>query len=104
MGGGGGGEGGIAAVHRPLPVDKILKRDAVRVALSTDVHCLQDARVAQLHHHPLFAEAERLPVVVGLDAADKMWLTHDHLGQQVHQGVLRTDSRVPKRPEEALRI
>lgn len=87
-----------------LPVDKILKWDAVRVALSPDVHSLQDACVAQLHHHPLLAEAQRLPVVVGLDAADKVRLAHHHLGQQVHQGVLRTDSWPSKHMEEASRI
>lgn len=73
-----------------LPVDKLFKRDAVGVALSADVHCLQDPRVAQLHHHPLLAETQCLPVIIGLDAADKVWLTHHHLRQQVHQGVLRT--------------
>lgn len=71
-----------------LPVDKLLEQDAVGVALPPDVHRLQDAGVAQLHHHPLLAEAQRLPVVVGFDAAHKVWLTHHHLGQQVHQGVL----------------
>lgn len=71
----------------------------MRVALSPDVHRLQDASVAQLHHHPLLAEAQRLPVVVGLDAAHKVRLTHHHLGQQVHQGVLRTDSRPSKHME-----
>lgn len=63
------------------------------VALSADVHRLQDPRVAQLHHHPLVAEAERLPVVVGFDAAHKVWLAHHHLRQQVHQGVLWRHSK-----------
>lgn len=62
------------------------------VALPTDVHSLQDPGVAQLHHHPLLAEAQRLPVIVGFDAAHKVWLTHHHLRQQVHEGVLQTDN------------
>lgn len=73
-----------------LPVDKLVEWDAVGVALSADVHRLQDPRVAQLHHHPLFAEAQRLPVIVRFDAAHKVRLTYHHLRQQVHQGVLRT--------------
>lgn len=72
-----------------LPVDKLFEQDAVGVALPTDVHCLQDPCVAQLHHHPLLAEAQRLPVIIGFDAAHKVWLTHHHLRQQVHQGVLQ---------------
>lgn len=71
-----------------LPVDELLERDAVGEALAPDVHGLQDARVAQLHHHPLLAEAQRLPVVVGFDAAHKVRLAHHHLGEQVHQGEL----------------
>lgn len=74
------------------PVDKLLKWDAVGVALSADVHRLQDARVAQLHHDPLPAETQCLPVVVGFDAAHKVWLAHHHLRQQVHQGVLQAHS------------
>lgn len=65
----------------PLPVDKLFKQDAVGVALPADAHCLQDPRVAQLHQHPLLAEAQRLPVIVGFDAAHKVWLTHHHLRQ-----------------------
>lgn len=80
----------LAVRTQHSPVDKLFKRDAVGVALSTDVHRLQDPRVAQLHHHPLLAETQRLPVVIGLDAADKVRLAHHHLRQQVHQGVLRT--------------
>lgn len=57
--------------------------------MSADVHGLQDPRVAQLHHHPLLAEAQRLPVIIGLDAAYKVWLAHHHLRKQVHQGVLQ---------------
>lgn len=72
-----------------LPVDKLLKQDAVGVALSADVHRLQDPGVAQLHHHPLLAEAQRLPVIIGFDAAHKVRLAHHHLRQQVHQGVLQ---------------
>lgn len=68
-----------------LPVDKVFKQDAVRVALPADVHRLQDPRVAQLHQHPLLAEAQCLSVVVGFDAAHKVRLAHHHLGQQVHQ-------------------
>lgn len=64
-----------------LPVDKLFKRDAVGVALPADVHGLQDPRVAQLHHHPLLAEAQRLPVIIGFDTAHKVWLTHHHLRQ-----------------------
>lgn len=71
-----------------LPVDKVFKQDAVGVALAADVHRLQDPSVTQLHHHPLLAEAQCLPVVIRFDAAHKVWLAHDHLRQQVHQGVL----------------
>lgn len=79
----------VLPVSTPLlPADKLFKQDAVGVALATDVHRLQDARVAQLHHHPLLAEAQRLPVVIRFDAAHKVWLPHHHLRQQVHQGVL----------------
>lgn len=63
------------------------------VALSADVHRLQDARVAQLHHDPLLGETQRLPVVVGFDAAHKVRLAHHHLRQEVHQGVLRISHR-----------
>lgn len=70
-------------------MDELFKQDAVGVALPADVHSLQDPRVAQLHHHPLLAEAQRLPVVIGLDAAHEVWLTHHHLRKQVHQGVLQ---------------
>lgn len=80
----------LAVWTQHSPVDKLFKWDAVGVALSTDVHRLQDPRVAQLHHHPLLTETQRLPVVVGLDTADKVRLAHHHLRQQVHQGVLRT--------------
>lgn len=80
----------VLPVSTPLlPVDKVFKQDAVGIALPADVHRLQDPRVAQLHHHPLLAETQCLPVVVGLDAAHKVWLTHYHLRQQVHQGVLQ---------------
>lgn len=72
----------------PQPVDKLLELDAVGEALSADVDCLQDPGVAQLHHHPLLAKAQCLPVIVGFDAAHKVRLTHHHLREQVHQGVL----------------
>lgn len=75
-----------------LPVDELFKQDAVGVALPADAHCFQDPRVAQLHHHPLLAEAQCLPVIIGFDAAHKVRLTHHHLRQQVHQGVLQTHS------------
>lgn len=73
-----------------VPVDKLFKGDAVGVALAADVHRLQDPGVAQLHHHPLLAETQRLPVIVGFDAAHKVRLAHHHLRQEVHQGVLQT--------------
>lgn len=75
---------------RFVPVHKLLKGDTVGVALAADVHRLQDPRVAQLHHHPLLTETQRLSAVVGFDAAHKVRLTHHHLRQQVHQGVLET--------------
>lgn len=80
----------LPVLTRLLPVDKLFKRDAVGVALPADVHRLQDPPVAQLHHHPLLAEAQRLSVIIGFDAAHKVRLTHHHLRQQVHQGVLQT--------------
>lgn len=83
-----------------IPVDKLFKGDAVGVALAADVHRLQDPRVAQLHHHPLLAETQRLPVVVGFDAAHKVRLTHHHLRQQVHQGVLQTRKNSVQRPDQ----
>ena len=82
----------LPVLTRLLPVDKFFKQDAVGVSLPADVHCLQDPRVAQLHHHPLLAEAQRLPVIIGFDAAHKVWLAHHHLRQQVHEGVLQTRS------------
>lgn len=82
---------GSAQLNAVLPVNKLFKQDAVGKALSPDVHCLQDPGVAQLHDHPLLAEAQRLSVIVGPDAANKVGLTHHHLGEQIHQGVLRTD-------------
>lgn len=88
-----------------LPVDKVFKQDAVGVALAADVHRLQDPSVTQLHHHPLLAEAECLPVVIRFDAAHKVWLTHDHLRQQVHQGVLHkhnNEGRSKRRHERAV--
>lgn len=89
-----------------LPVDKLLEQDAVGVALPADVHRLQDARVAQLHHHPLLAEAQRLPVIVGFDAAHKVWLAHHHLRQQVHQGVLQThnETTINSRQRRAVNV
>ena len=72
----------VLLVSTPLlPVDKVFKQDAVGVALPADVHCLQYPRVAQLYHHPLLAESQRLPVIIRFDAAHKVRLTHHHLGQ-----------------------
>lgn len=73
-----------AALTSQLPGNKLLKQNAVGVALPADVGHLQDASVAQLHHHPLPAEAQSLSVIVGFDAADKVWLANNHLRQQVH--------------------
>lgn len=85
---------------RSVPLDKLLKGDAVGVALAADVHRLQDPRVAQLHHHPLLAETQRLSAIVGFDAAHKVRVTHHHLRQQVHQGVLQTWIKSTQRPNK----
>lgn len=92
----------LLVLTQPLPVDKLFKGDAVGVALAADVYCLQDACVAQLHHHPLLAETQCLSVIIGFDAAHKVWLTHHHLRQQVHQGVLQTHNETEARQERVI--
>ena len=63
------------------------------VALPADGYGLQDAGVTQLQQHPLLAEAQRLRVVVGLDAAHKVGRSHHHLGEEIHLGVLMEEGR-----------
>lgn len=61
------------------PLYEVCKEDTVGIALPPDLGRLQDARVAQLNQDFLPVELAGLPVIVGLDAADKMGLPRHHL-------------------------
>lgn len=63
-----------------LPFYEVSEEYTVRVTLSADPCCLQDSCVTQLNQHFLFVKLVCLPVVVGLDAPDKMGLANDHFG------------------------
>lgn len=58
------------------------------VALSADLRCLQDARVAKLDQDLLPVELVGVAIVVRFDTADKMGLPGYHFGKQVHERVL----------------
>lgn len=70
------------------PLDEVGKQHSVGVTLPSDLGRLQHSGVAQLDQHLLPVKLVGLSVVVGFDAADKVWLPGHHLGQQVHQRVL----------------
>ena len=65
------------------------------VALASDLGSFQNAGVAQLDQDLFPVEPVGLAVVVGLDAAHKVGLAGHHLGQQVHQRVLKQDGGEP---------
>ena len=68
----------------PSPLDEVGEGDPVGVALPADLGRLQDSGVAQLDQNFLPIKLAGLAVVVGLNAAHKVWLASHHLGQQVH--------------------
>lgn len=73
------------------------------IALLADADSLQDPRGAELDQHSLLRELQGLSVIVGLNAAHKVGLSHNHLGEQIHQRVLTGKThevRLPQRNEE----
>lgn len=63
-----------------LPFYEVSKQYAMGITLSPNFCRLQNSRIAQLYQHFLFVILVRLPVIVWLDATDKMRLAHHHLG------------------------
>lgn len=60
----------------------------MRVALPSDLGCLQDSGVSELNQDLLPVELVGLAIIVWFDTANKVRLPCHHLGQQVHQRVL----------------
>lgn len=60
----------------------------MRVALPSDLGCLQNSSVSQLNQNLLPVKLIGLAIVVWLYTAHKVRLPCHHLGQQVHQRVL----------------
>lgn len=56
----------------------------MRVTLPPYLGSFQNAGVSQLNQNLLPVKLVSLPIVVGFDAAHKVWLPCHHLGQQVH--------------------
>ena len=64
------------------PIKKLNVRETKRVAIAADAGCFQHARVLQLHADPVWGEAVRPLVVVGLDApVAVLYITQDFGGE-----------------------